>query len=83
MSWPYKTTADLLHAEFRFRGRVPCPKCGALIDIYQQLDQMPVFVDPETAYPHLALIPERMDPPWQPDPDHAIDGKSAAAGDRD
>jgi hypothetical protein len=76
--WTHRTSDDLRRAGFRSRGRIACPDCGAPIEIYQQLNQMPVFLDPETYYPHLELVPHHMDPPWQP----PVDGKSAAAGDR-
>jgi hypothetical protein len=79
MDWPHKSHEDLLAAGFLCRGRIPCPACGAQIAIYQKPNQMPVFVDPETSYPHLELVPHHMDPPWQP-PTEPIDGKSAAAG---
>jgi hypothetical protein len=76
-TWPYNSSERLAIAGFRCRGPIQCPICGDEIVIYQRTGQMPVFLDPETFQPHLAA-PQHADPPWHP----AVDGKSAAAGER-
>jgi hypothetical protein len=77
MSWPYKSHEQLLAAGFLLRGRIKCPVCVREIAIYQALDKMPVFLDPETCAIHLAFD-------HAPEPEPApVDRKSAAAGDKD
>lgn len=86
MVWPHKTSEDLALAGYKLRGWCTCPKCGAVLEMYQipasyperprEPGQFPVFLDPVTHYPHLMLAPEHMDPPWRP----PVDGKTAAAG---
>lgn len=74
MDWPYKTSEDLARANFKCRGQVKCPHCDVQVWIYQQCDQMPVFLNPWDYYPHLVAI-HNEEAPTPP-----IDGKSAAAG---
>jgi hypothetical protein len=73
--WPHKSDEDLARAGFKSRGTMKCPFCYALVNIYQVPGEMPVFLDPESYYPH--LDPQHADPPEMP-----VDGKSAAAGER-
>ena len=74
MIWPYKSSEDLARAGFKCRGRVQCPHCDVQVWIYQQPDQMPVFVNPWDHYPHLVVL-HNEEAPAPP-----VDGKSAGAG---
>ena len=73
--WTYRTSWDLKCAGYKCRGIVPCPLCGASVEIWQIPGTIPVFLDPAT-YRHHLETPPHADLPPAP-----IDGKSAAAGD--
>ena len=73
-AWPAKSQQDLVDAGFKFRGFVPCPACGGNIAIWQKPDLFPVFLDPETFWPHLDRF-KHADPP-------EVDHKMAAAGEK-
>lgn len=75
-TWPFKSAEDLKRAGYRTRGYILCPECGESIVIYQQLDKMPVFLDPETFKPH--LWPAHTDPPAPP-----MDRKTASTGEKE
>ena len=75
---PFKSRENALELGFKFRGRVLCTLCGAYVDIYQRLAEMPLFVDPETLWPHL-FVTHNDEPPPQEKP-IPIDRKTAAAG---
>lgn len=75
MSWPYKSSEDLARAGFRCRGAVQCPHCDVEIWIYQQPDQMPVFLNSQDYWPHLVTEHNHEAPPAAP-----LDGKTIAAG---
>ena len=74
MIWTYRSERELVEAGYMLRGPAPCPVCGKTVEMWFRSGEIPVFLDPETLWPHAEL--RHADPP----PDEPIDGKTAGAG---
>jgi hypothetical protein len=77
MKWPHKSTDDLALAGYKCRGPVKCPTCGDMLWIYQIPGELPVYLNSYDYWPHLVTTHNEEAPPAR-----ALDGKSAAAGER-